>query len=193
MNRQRPATLYNRKLAALAAILLALAVFFWLIMRYSRSPMIRLAELQFVQIHELEPDTLSKPMSSGLEAFYDKDYSSALISFGTHIKQYPQSWSGYFFSGLTHLYQAPLRILGVTLAFDPQQVHQALSEFDKANEYAPTAAHRTDCLWYMAKAHLMLGQPDTAEEFLRRIIEIDHAPARVQDARGMLQRLDVLK
>lgn len=195
MNRQRSSSLYNKKLATLAVILLGLAVISWMVMRYSRSPMIRLAELEFVRIQNLQPpDLRSNTLRRGLQALYDQDYASALITFGGYTQEHPDSFSGYFYSGLTRLKRAPLRMLGVTLAFDPESVQLAVQDLQNALEYTTDMKQRADCLWFLAKAHLMRNDLNAARNKLEKIIHLeDPAPDRAEDARGMLQRLSPLK
>lgn len=194
MNRQQSTFLYNRKLAVLAVIMLGLAVVFWLVMRYSRSPMIRLAELQFVRIQALEPaEPMPRSLRMGVQSFYETNYSSALISLGEHLQNQPDSFYGYFYSGLTRLKRAPLRILGVTLAFEPEAVRLALRDFENAMNRSPNKARKADCLWFMAKARLMMHQPREAENLLQQILNLsDQAPERAQDARGLLQRINTV-
>ncbi|MDZ7723006.1 MAG: hypothetical protein U5R06_09440 [candidate division KSB1 bacterium] len=157
MNRQRSSSLYNRKLAALAVILLALAVVFWMVMRYSRSHMIRLAELEFVRVQNLQqPSSPSPSLEHGIQAFHDGNYSSALISLGQHLQEHPDSYFGSFYSGLARIKSAPLQILGVTLAFDPEAVRLALRDMQNARKTAANPRQTANCLWFAARSHLML-------------------------------------
>lgn len=89
---------------------------------------------------------------------------------------------------------ARVELLGVPYRFDRKKVRQGIKYLENALSLAgDNAFYQEDCLWYLGKAYLMLGDLEKARQHFEQIVNLPQPNLlRRNDARSMVQKIDEL-
>ncbi|MFQ5652298.1 MAG: tetratricopeptide repeat protein [bacterium] len=158
----------------------------------SRPPYFSLSQIEFEQTGIVRGEgSASGWLAAGLNAFDDRDYEQAIQALGAYLEEDPNHCQANFYLGLAHLFEAKETLLGVSYRFDSGRVKAGLSYLQKALSLSEdNLFYQEECLWYLGKGYMMLGDLQAARERFEQLAALD-APnlLRKEDAKEILQRL----
>ncbi|NIV01025.1 MAG: hypothetical protein GWN55_06830, partial [Phycisphaerae bacterium] len=112
----------------------------------------------------------SESLRRGLQFFEQEKYDQAIEPLGSYLENEPNPYQANYFLGLAYLLDARVHLLGVPYRFNPNKVSQGIKYLEKARSVAgENAFYREDCLWYLAKAYLMLDELEKARKPLKQL------------------------
>lgn len=128
---------------------------------------------------------------TAVEHLNNKNYRAASQAFTDFLRQKPDDFQGHFYLGLTKLMQAEEKILWVRSGFEPRLVEEGIGYLKTAYQLTgDNPFFREDCLWYLGKAYLMLGNKEAAIEQFETIIGLpDENILRKEKAREMVEAI----
>ena len=115
----------------------------------------------------------SEMLQLGMQAFAQGKYENAVEHLGRYLTNHPNHFQANYTMGLAYLLDARVELLGVGYRFDSQKVRRGIEYLEKALSLAgDNAFYREDCLWYLGKASLMLGDRQQAQHYFEQIINL---------------------
>ena len=154
-----------------------------------------LAQIKAEKIGEVRGEGIeSETLRKGMQLFAQGKYKSAAELLSVYLAAHPDHLQANYIMGLTYLLDAKVKLLGVAYHFDSQKVQQGIKYLKNALSLAAdNAFYQEDCLWFLGKAYLMLGDMEKARRNFEQIINLSRPNLfRKDEARKMVQKIDEL-
>ncbi|NOY77297.1 MAG: zf-HC2 domain-containing protein [Calditrichaeota bacterium] len=163
-----PASVYAG--LAMAVLLVSLYAYAF----FSRPVYFPLAHIQFSETGVVRGEGIqSESLKTGWRYFEQSRYAKAVFSLKKFLAGQPNHYQANFLVGLSYLFEARKRLLGLPYRFDLKMVNQGIGYLKKALSLTEgNAFYREDCLWYLGKAYLMLGDVDNARQQFQAILNL---------------------
>lgn len=192
------AVLFILKQRRLAYLGLTLALFFGALYAYaflSRPDYFVLAQIEAESSAVVRGEGMeSEPLRLGIQSFTQGKYEAAVKYLGNYLTKHPDHFQANYLMGLAYLLDARVELLGIPYRFDRQKVRQGIKYLENALSLAgDNAFYQEDCLWYLGKAYLMLGDLEKARQHFEQIVNFPQPNLlRRNEARNMVQKIDEL-
>ena len=137
-------------------------------------------------------DIASQTLREGLSYFEQGKYQDAIRKLEQHLSARPRHYAANYHLGLAYLMEAKVHMLGLPYDFDSQKIMKGVGHLQQALEEAgENAFYQEDCLWYLGKAYLMLGDWQKAKEYFAQLANLSRPNLLRKDAaRKMVVRLE---
>lgn len=159
----------------------------------SRPAYFKLAELdKLIEAGMRSAGSNSNDFSAGMDLFYNKQYRKAIERLEPYINENPNDLAALHFIGLSYLFDAKIRWLGLGYAFNGEKVEKAISYFEKSLPLCrKNRFYEEDCRWYLGKAYLMQGKPTKAYDQFQAIVRMNYPDLmRKKESEHMIQHLE---
>ena len=177
--------------AGLAMIVLLVSLYGYAF--FSRPAYFPLAQIQFYETGVVRGAGIrSKTLKTGWQYFEQNQYTKAISSLKKFLADQPNHYQANFLVGLSYLFEARKQLLGLPYRFDSKMVNQGVGYLEKALSLAEgNAFYQEDCLWYLGKAYLMLGDFDNARQQFQALLNLPQLNLMRKDAaRKMVLKLN---
>jgi tetratricopeptide (TPR) repeat protein len=137
--------------------------------------------------------SVSNDFTDGLDLFFNKKYGGAVIRLNDYHIENPDDFSGAYYLGLSYLYDATVRWMGLGYAFNQEKAEKAVFTLEKGLLLCgENLFNQEDCRWYLGKAYLMQGELTKALEQFRAIAGMKQPNLmRREEAENMAVRIEL--
>lgn len=112
-------------------------------------------------------------LMTGLELMQQHNYAAASLKIGAFIRKNPEQFQALFYLGLCKLKLAEESVLWIKSGFNVEFANAGLDYLEAAYRLTgDNPFYQEDCLWYLGKAYLMLGQKAAALEKFSVIVNL---------------------
>ncbi len=118
----------------------------------------------------------SESLQVGLESFEQGNYEMAIKSFNEYLKSHPSDYFANFHLGLVYLLDGKESLLGLPYRYNSAHIQKGISYLNSAFvNTRNNAYYQEDCLWFLGKAYIMLGEMPKAKQQFEKLISMNQS------------------
>lgn len=139
--------------------------------------------------------TVSTDLTAGLGLFGEGKYGRAITKLKSYLKENPNLYIANYYLGLSYLLNSEIRLPGLPYKYDDFEVGEGIKYLESALRLSEeNQFYQEDCLWYLGKAYLMIGEMEKAKEQFSKIVKLSQPNLmRMNEAQEMVLKIDKLE